>query len=387
MSGPEPVDYEAPDYDALPFELPPPAYELPPPAYEPPPPAYEPPPPAFAGRPEAALYDNPDDLARARRPRSAEVLPETSFVDRYRGTQYDTAPPAPVVEAQPRKRRPPTWLLLVAGAALLMAGLAGGLYVAFNAPKPGGLNGFRGMTPGPAGVYIVPSPSVDPSAAIALSTPTPGPTAPPWATDPLHPAGLFITNMTAADASYHVEVNMTMTAAGEHAYIAESADVSGVDFASSMTMTTPAKTTSMSVIYKQGYGYAKLDNWPWVRRQVPAPTAGILGSADAYDWDGVEYVGPETVDGTLLHHVRVPIHGWPGSEELMTSLGISMAPPSYVWDVWVDADGRPRVATIHTTFTMRIDGHDVQVATDSDYSFSKFGKRITIETPKRYRQG
>jgi hypothetical protein len=56
-----------------------------------------------------------------------------------------------------------------------------------------------------------------------------------------------------------------------------------------------------------------------------------------------------------------------------------------MWDVWVDASGRPRSARTTVDVTVRVDGRDVAATLDFDYRLSRFGKDITIEVPAPFR--
>jgi hypothetical protein len=344
---------------------------------------------ALMSLPNPAGFDDPvgpaepADQPAEPQARLGEALPRTSFAERYRGTEWSGSPaPAEPTDAAAR-RRPPGWLVMLGGFALMVVGLAGGVYLALGAGRPGGVSGFVHMTAPPTALIFTAPPTETP---VGGSTPTPGPTQPPWVTDPLHPAGLFITNMTAPDVSYHLEISLYMTADSQQATMAEVADVAGGNYSFALTMTSPTKTTRVAGIYKDGYYYAKLDDWPWVQRATSVPTGGVLGNLGPSTWAGLQYVGPESVDGQLYHHLRLPITGWPGAADSMV-FDISQAPPVFNLDVWVDDKGRPHSASVQAELTLIDGGRAMNVTMDADYTFSKFGKKVTVQAPTSFRRG
>ena len=330
-------------------------------------------PPAPSTEPAA----QPGPAAR-RAAKLAEPLPEGSYADLYRGTQWDNLPRRAPRSLDRLKVKAP---LIVGSMLVVLAIVVTASFMLVGQRKPSGLAGFRASTPAPTQLYIVPPPVASPP------SPTPaGPTPQAWQTDRHHPVAQFISRMTSLDASYHVQSRVVLSGGGEQVLMAEVADVSGTDYSFALTMTTAANILRLAAVSKDGAYYVKLDQWPWVRRRTPPPAGGVLGNLGADSWARLEYVGPETVDGELLHHLRLPVAGWPGYADTMV-FEISQAPATFSWDVWVEDDGRPRGAHLDAAVTMRVDGRDVAFAMTIDYTFSKFGGRITIQAPERFRQG
>jgi hypothetical protein len=324
--------------------------------------------------------DDAPTLARPRLRRPAEPLPETSFADRYRGTAWDTEPEQPAAPAAtPAQRwRPSPRQLLWAGAALLaIAALAGVVLYAGALPRTG-MGGFTGMTPAPttaatqiptAPVQVTPSPSLQP----------------PWASDPRHPAGLFMNLMTATAAAYRLEVAVTLDAGGATAHVAQTADVDGADYSWTEVVTTDTKSVEVDAVRKGPYYYTKLDAQPWIRRGSQ-PAYGVMGKLDAAAWAGMQYVGPESVDDRLMHHLRLPVSGWPGAADSMV-FQVVAAPAAYALDVWVDDKGRPTRASLDAQLTLRVSGRDTITAVHADYTFSRWGRRPRIDAPDRFNPG
>ena len=163
-------------------------------------------------RSPAAEADEPT-LARPRLRRPAEPLPETSFVDRYRGTEWQPeSEPTPPAEAGQR-RAPPAWLLMLGGVALTLVGLAALVSFVMGSVPSTPLGGFKQMTPEPTRSQAPPASPPAPTAAVLPAPPTQA----PWLTDPLHPAGLFKAAMTAAGAAYRLDLTVTMDTGGQQA--------------------------------------------------------------------------------------------------------------------------------------------------------------------------
>jgi hypothetical protein len=358
-AGPPPLDPQLP-----PPPPPPPVFELAP-AYD-----FEPPTPD----------DEQPTLARPRLRRPAEPLPETSFADRYRGTTWDGEPaqsPAPPAASAQRWRPSPRQLMWAGAALLAVAAMAGVVLYAGALPRTG-MSGFTGMTPAPttaatqvptAPLQLTPSPSLDP----------------PWVTDPRHPAGLFKELMTSSGLIFRLEVAMALDGSGETAHLAQVADVDGADYSWTETVTTDTKSVEVAAVRKGPYYYTKLDTQPWVRRGAQ-PDYGALGNLDAGAWAQMQYVGPESVGNSLMHHLRVAVSGWPGPADSMV-FQVVAAPPTYWLDVWVDDKGRPDEATFDAQLTLRVNGGDAPVAVHAEYSFSRWGKRPRIEAPDHFNPG
>lgn len=319
-------------------------------------------------------------LARPRLRRPAEPLPETTFADRYRDTEWgdeSEQPPAPA--DMPAKRwRPSSRQLLWAGAALLaIAAMAGVVLYAGALPRTG-MSSFTGMTPAPttattlaptAPVQVTPSPSLEP----------------PWVTDARHPAGLFKELMTSSGLAYRLQVAVTLDGGGETAHLSQTADVDGADYSWTETVTTDTKSVEVEAVRKGLYYYTKLDTQPWVRRGSQ-PAYGVLGNLDASAWAQMQYIGPESVGNSLMHHLRVAVSGWPGPADSLV-FQLVAAPPTYWLDVWVDDKGRPDKAKLDAQLTLRVNGGDAPVAVHAEYTFSRWGKRPRIEAPDRFNPG
>jgi hypothetical protein len=257
-----------------------------------------------------------------------------------------------------------------------MAATAAVIMLASALPKTG-MGSFTGMTPAPTAA-VTPAPS-------APVQPTPSPSLePPWVTDPRHPAGLFKDLLTAAGAAYRLDLAVTLDGGGETAHLSQTADVDGADYTWTEVVTTDTKTVEVDAVRKGPYYYTKLDTQPWVRRGAQ-PAYGTLGNL-AGAWAQMQYVGPESVGNSLMHHLRLPVSGWPAAADSMV-FQVVAAPPTYTLDVWVDDKGRPVRASFDAQVTLRVNGGDALVAVHADYTFSRWGKHPRIEAPTHFNPG
>jgi hypothetical protein len=347
---------------------------LPPP---PPPPSFDEPEVSWLDA-DSPVADEEPTLERPRRRIPAEAPPETSFADRYKGTEWGDEPEEPPTAEVPAQRwRPSQRQLLWAGAALLaIAAMAALIMYATALPKTG-MGSFTGMTPAPATVATL--------APTAPVQPTPSPSIePPWVTDPRHPAALFRNLMAGAGPAYRLEIQISLDAGGQPAHVSQTADIDGADYSWTEQVTTATQSVAVEAVRKGLYYYTKNDAQPWVRRGAK-PAFGVLGNLDSA-WGLMQYVGPESVGDRLVHHLRLPVSGWPGAADSMV-FQVVAAPAAYALDVWVDDKGRPIRASLDAQLTLRVSGRDTITAVHADYTFSRWGKRPRIDAPDRFNPG
>ena len=239
------------------------------------------------------------------------------------------------------------------------------------------MGSFAGMTPAPS--------TVTPLAPTAPVQPTPSPSLePPWVTDPRHPAALFRSLMTESNAAYRLEVEVSLDAGGQPAHMTMTADVDGSDYSWTELVTTASKSVTVAAVRKGPYYYTQSDAQPWVRRGSP-PFFGVLGNLDSA-WGQMQYVGPESDGDKLMHHLRLPVSGWPAAADSMV-FEVVAAPPTYTLEVWVDEKGRPANARFDAQLTLRVSGRDAIVGIHADYTFSRWGKHPKIEEPSHFNPG
>jgi hypothetical protein len=340
------------------------------------------PPPVDDVAQDAPQGDPPVAVPRDKRRRQVEVNDPRPFVERYKGTRWDTEP-GHVAAPMARRRGTLPWPVVIAGVLVLVAVTVISALVFVGQRQPSGLAAFRQISPPPQpSLLIVPQTSA-PSGGVALPT---APVTPPpdWRLDAHHPARLFIDQMTNDHASFHIDAQMSTTAGGYVANVTASIDISGDDSALSMLMTSATTSLHMRTVTKGKYHYVKIDDRPWVRTVVSQRLDDVFGDATGDSYGRLEYIGVETVDGVTLHHVRLPVPG-PGAGNAI--IEITQAPASFVWDIWIDDAGTPRSARLVSNIVAHLDGGDYGVTLTSDYLFSNFGQKITIKRPAHFRTG
>ena len=335
--------------------------------------------------PRCGAPATPDHGCAAGRGAAAAPL---SFVELYRGTEWDKARPTPASPPDPAQRRPPMRLgyrLMMVGALLVVAALLGGsgyaLYTGASRPRPGQLlPPYDG--PRPTG-----APSVQPTGAAVLpaTPPTSEMPAPAvWRGEPAHPANRLIEWLSADALAYQVTVEGVISAYGDVGSVGYSLSVSDQDFDQRLTLANGTQVVRSANISVAGSWYTRSDGDGWLRRTETPPAVALFGQLDPRWADGLQYLGDGERAGAWLFHVRLEAAGWPqpmGETVLRGHTG----PRQTVWDVWVDTDGRPRIAEATLTATPERDGSQTRVSVRLSCSFAAFGETVTIEPPRRYR--
>ena len=318
--------------------------------------------------------------------RSAARAP-SSFVEQYRGTEWDSAPPTAELPSDPAQRRPPMrvgYRLMMVGALLLVAALLGGsayaLYTGASRPRPGQL-----LLPydGPQSTA---GPTVQPTGAAGV--PSTGPTsetpAAAWRSEPAHPASRMVKWLSADALAYEVTVEGVISAYGDVGSMGYSLLVSNQDFDQRLTLANGTASVRSAFVAAAGSWYTRSGGDGWLRRTEAPPTVALFGQLEPGWADRLEYLGDGEHAGAWLFHVRLEAAGWPqpmGETVLPGHAG----PRQTVWDVWVDTDGRPRAAEATLVATPERDGSQTRVSVRLSCTFSAFGEAVTIEPPRRYR--
>jgi hypothetical protein len=330
--------------------------------------------------------------------RDAPLPPDSglSFMDRYRGTEWDNLPPAanlPV--ARDRKHGGPSVLLIAGVAAIAVVVAAVGGMVFLGLKPSGPMAAFLSSTPGPPVVVrLTPSPprtSVPPAAATqpAGSSPVarPAPSLPLPPIDPRlagTPAGAFIALMMSGDARYHAEAAGSAVYGNEHVTIGYSANVSGRDLDATWVLGQDRERAVMSVIIKDDRYYSKPAGEPWQQWESQSSLpSDSFSSISANSWGALTYAGPDERGGRRLHHLQLPEIDWAGIPDvyyLDADEGGTII-HDMGCDIWVSAAGEPVEASIWFEATARNGGLEIDLSYELDYDFSRVGEPVQIEAP------
>lgn len=363
----------------------------------------------------------PQHLCAWRPPPSSEPNDSQSFMERYRGTQWDTslapgrapsvgpaapAPegyagtPPPMYPSSPpqthpgshRERSGGTSLLLLAGIATFVVAFAVVVIAFMSQPPVTPIVALppvtsRPVTQATAMPTAVPTQatstaSVPPQQASAVPTPS------ELAPLPDDPARAFATRMQRGDATYVVVCQGNFAIGNESATIDIETKVSGDDLDASVLVDQQRERVRLWIVVKDGVEYLRPVGSDWLRQGPPtaAPATHLLGLIEPEAWATLENVGHARRDGQTVHHLRVPRINW----ETLNTLFISQEQSSTIrtlnFDIWVTSSGVPVRAELTFDGTMREFGFEVDMTYELEYRFSNFGEPVTIEAPAEYEE-
>jgi hypothetical protein len=293
--------------------------------------------------------------------------PGGSFSERYRGTEWGAPPEAALaVGTVPAggRTRATTGIAIGAGVLAMAAVVA----IAF-AVMQGGSSG----------------PEV-PADALRLPPSSPGPaTAAPGTVTKAGVIAAFVKRVTAANLGYHVEFSAAFTATAYYNYevanMAGTMDIRGQDFAGNWRIhIIDGQNAEVAMVYLGKNGYVRPAEEKWTcAAKGPRPQVNAFSAFKAAK--DVRYEGIVTKDGLRLHRLRatrpLQINPWVLQDPDWAKATVS----SVVYDIFVNDDGLPIVAT----FTARIRVPDGVAKTEvkivADYRFGNIGAPAQIKAP------
>jgi hypothetical protein len=316
-----------------------------------------------------------------------EPVDPRPFVERYRGTPWDSSPPPPTVILVER-RAPFSWPLALAGVVLV--GVVIGAVAMVARPKPTGLAAFVQMTTEPATMTTRPRPTPAlTTESPPLTTQPPLTMAPslPTATLPAGPGRAFVARMLDPNGSYTLAATGAFLYGNEDGTFKFQMDVAGPDLDGSFTLAENRVRTTALVIVKDGVEYVRPAGEPWMRQSgIPSGMPGDLfaGKIPAADWMALEYVGAEQSGGERLHHLRLPIVDWRAFSRLILEKDDGGTINELSFDIWVTDTGEPRTAEFKFDAVLRAAGVEADITFSMSYQFSRFGEKFVIEAPARF---
>jgi hypothetical protein len=300
-----------------------------------------------------------------------------SFVERYRGTEWDVSASVGA-PAEPPPARPRWALRLFMGGAVLvvLALVAGSVYVLADGSRrrPGQLLAPYGG-PQPTPIAAAPAPTGPQATLPALPA--------DWRTNPRHPASVFIGLMSAGRTTYHLDAQGSIDTDAGRLDWTFGLDVAGADAAMTMFLTGAGMSRQVGLIVKDGIEYQRIDDRPWrkVGRAGGAPSP--FGALTLDSWARVDYLGRVTTQGAGQYLLRMPVPGWPGVPNPL--LSAADEEPNHFWHIWVDDGGRPIVARAVTDGLLAHSDGVTSATMVLNYKFTWFGQRVRIEAPIRSR--
>jgi hypothetical protein len=155
-----------------------------------------------------------------------------------------------------------------------------------------------------------------------------------------------------------------------------SGDFSGDDVAVHMAGSSGGDSFELDLVVVGDTSYVRQGGGDWSAAPLSAlgSTAGdlIKGARLVDDPANLAYVGPETVDGRELHHLKAV-----GTIPYAPATGGTGAYDTF--DIWVEADGTP--VSVTATFAAT-DPSGNEASGTIEYTFSEFGGPIEVVAPE-----
>lgn len=229
------------------------------------------------------------------------------------------------------------------------------------------------------------SAQVAPNASVDTSSPSPEAPTPAPSTDG-HQAAIdaFVASVASGDLTYRVGYSGDLRMSTRIVKIKGSMDVAGSDFGAAWTYDFhDIPTHHLQMRGVDGKGYLKRQGKAWSRVKNFRIGDSYVPFKAVHDATTVRYLGSETVDGRLLHHLSIP-------DAMLiapTTIPYNVAGEKIedtALDVWIDDQGRPRSGTWEMRATARIGagrGQLQRIAYALDLTFSKVGSKLSIKAP------
>jgi hypothetical protein len=198
----------------------------------------------------------------------------------------------------------------------------------------------------------------------------------------------FVASAAGGKWSYRMAFKGTLRAAVDSIPVTGTTDVSGTDYATTVTYDFRRDYPHMGRIRVQvrgvsGNGYRKTGSAAWQSAKAYASSQSFVPFRSVRDVNDVRYAGEVEVDGSTLYKVAIPgailIH--PNTvPALLQKENIRVTE----LEVVIDAKGRPRSGTWKMWGTGRVGvgvGQLQQIVYELDLAFAKVGSKLSIKRP------
>jgi len=189
--------------------------------------------------------------------------------------------------------------------------------------------------------------------------------------------GAFVALVSAPDRTFHVESRTVVTVGGETVTVLSALDFAGPDYAGTLDVTTSARPTHSDIVVIPPVAYSRESGGPWRDGDAPQrsldPFLGLTAGTVIAD------LGAEVVDGRPLRHLRLALL------PVDTTFAPAVKDVVHTWTVfelWVDASGKPVRGLFTLDARARKDDKPVPVSIRSDLSFSRVGEPLVIAPPE-----
>jgi len=229
-----------------------------------------------------------------------------------------------------------------------------------------------------------------PASSAAASSPTPRPTVTASPTPAAHEAAIerFVEQVTSGELSYRISYRGDTRASADVLPVTGTLDVSGADFASSITYDFSEEYQGLGSFKVQvrgvgDKGWIKRPGKLWTAIKGYGPPHSAVPFKAVEDVRDVTYLGPDTVDGQAVHRISVPGAVLIHPNTIPFDI-VKEKVDSTTLEVTIDDEGLPHTGTWSLRGQARIGsgvGQLQRVIYDLDLVFSKVGDEITIKRP------
>lgn len=178
------------------------------------------------------------------------------------------------------------------------------------------------------------------------------------------------------DRTFHLETRTEVTVGDRVVTVSSSLDHAAAAYAGIIDIVSERRSRHVEVVIVPPSTYLRETDGPWRSGDAPQrsldPFAGLTAATAAAD------LGLETVEGRLLHHLRIALL------PVDTTFGPEVKDVVYTstdFDVWVDDVGVPVSGTFVLKGIARMSDAPVQPTIRSTFVFSRVGAPIEITVP------
>ena len=224
----------------------------------------------------------------------------------------------------------------------------------------------------------------------AVASPTSRPTATPAPTPAPYEAAIerFVALATGDELSYRIAYRGDARASADVLPVTGTLDVSGVDFASSMTYDFSEEYQGLGSFKVQvrgvgDEGWIKRPGKLWAAIKGYGPHHSAVPFKAVEDVSDVTYLGPATVDGQAVHRIAVPGAVLIHPNTIPFDI-VKEKVDTTTLEVAIDDDGLPHTGTWSLRGQARVGGGVGQlqrIIYELDLVFSEVGEDVTIERP------
>jgi hypothetical protein len=278
--------------------------------------------------------------------------PAMSYSEKYRGTEWGQDAQPPPAAPQPSQGGGGGRFMVVILGLVVVAGLVG--LGAFILSQP-----------------AAPTRPVYGARSTAAPTPDRGPL-----------IASFVELTKRPDLTYHWHLDSSIQAGFSAMDITSDMDVAGKDQAGTITFAVGKQKVVAEMVVKNGVVYAREAGGRWTKGGIPADEAPIDPLTSVAAGATFQYVGSERREGSrVVHQLRSKNWVLNDVQRIAASQGMRVRVASTRFDVFVSEDGVPEEGRFTARMSMVVEGQKINVTVSGSYTFSGFGKPITVKAP------